>query len=252
MARKSESSLSLPDMSPTVKRSARRPVGRPGPDVVGAGLRADGVAGPPQSNGNLREQILDAAESVFADRGFAGTALREVAALSNVTQGLVGYYFESKLGLFEQVFLRRSQVVSRHRVEGLAALQAGAEPATARQIVEAFLAPALSLRSSPGGRSFIRLQARLHLEPPEISYRLRDEAYTESTRMYVTALVAAIPGLCEKDAYWRMTSLIGTYIYVFSDTHRLEEYAPGLCNLNDSAEVMDQVSRFVVGGLTAP
>jgi len=207
--------------------------------------------GRPEGAGNYREDVLDAAEQVFADKGYAGTTLREVADRVNVTQALIGYYFASKLGLFEQVFLRRSHVISNQRVERLQALQQGRGKPTVKAIVEAFLSPALSLRMTPEGRAFIRLQARLHLEPPEVSYRLRDEAYTASTRMYVEALMEAVPGLAEKDAYWRMTSLIGTYIYVFSDTHRLEEYAPGLCNLEDPDEVLDQVTRFIVGGLEA-
>lgn len=218
------------------------------------GRPSGGKKGPgrPEGQGNQREQILDAAEHVFADHGFVAATLREVAEKASVTQALINYYFESKLGLFEQVFLRRSKHVSEQRVARMAELRGRGKRFTPRQVVESFLLPALQLRETPGGRAFIRLQARLHLEPPDISYRLRDVAYTGSTRMYVQALMEAIPQLSEKDAYWRMTSLIGTYIYMFSDTHRLEEYAPGMCNPEDPVELLDQVTRFVIGGLKAP
>ena len=58
-----------------------------------------------------------------------------------------------------------------------------------------------------------------------MSYDLRTQAYGSSTRLYVEALRAALPKLGELDAYWRVTMMIGTYLYAFSDTHRMEEMA---------------------------
>ena len=122
-----------------------------------------------------------------------------------------------------------------------------------REIVRAFLLPTLSLRSCPQGRAFLRLQARLHTEPPEISYELRTHAYGNSTGLYVQALRAALPGLGERDAYWRVTMMIGTYLYAFSDTHRMEEMMPeSLYDPSDVASLIDQVTRFLVGGFEAP
>jgi hypothetical protein len=41
-------------------------------------------------------------------------------------------------------------------------------------------------------------------------------------------------------------------MYAFSDTHRLEELAGGVCNPEDSQEVLEQMSAFVTAGLQAP
>ena len=197
----------------------------------------------------VRDEILDAAEALFANLGYAGTTLREVAHEAKVTQALISYYFGSKYGLFEAVFLRRGQVISQQRMDNLDAL--GGKPRV-RDIVRAFLLPTLQLRGTPQGRSFLRLQARLHTEPPEISYQLRTDAYGGSTRRYVEALREALPKLPELDAYWRVTLMIGTYLYAFSDTHRMEEMAPkGLYDPEDTESLIDQVTRFVVGGFEA-
>lgn len=207
--------------------------------------------GRPEGESKLKDVILDASEVIFADLGYAGTTLREVADKAHVTQALVSYYFGTKYGLFEAVFMRRGRVISEQRVNNLQALRAGGKSPTLKQIVQAFLTPTLELRATPAGRDFLRLQARLHTEPPEISYRLRNEAYDTSTRMYVDALRAAVPTLTEKDAYWRMTLMVGAYMYVFSDTHRLEELAPGVCNPEDPQEIIDQITTFVVAGFRA-
>ncbi|MBO9648835.1 MAG: TetR family transcriptional regulator [Variovorax sp.] len=208
--------------------------------------------GRPEGTSAVREEIMDAAEAQFAELGYAGTTLREIAAATNVTQALISYYFGSKYGLFEETFLRRGQVISKQRVDLLEALLERGKP-TAREIVHAFLSPTLALRSTPQGRSFLRLQARLHTEPPEISYKLRTHAYGSSTQRYVEALRLALPKLGELDAYWRMTLMVGTYLYAFSDTHRMEEMTPkGLYDPEDTEALIEQVTRFVVGGFQAP
>ncbi|WP_250491384.1 TetR/AcrR family transcriptional regulator [Caballeronia sp. INML2] len=207
--------------------------------------------GRPAGNVNQRENILDAAEVDFSQRGYAGTSLKEVAASCGVTQALITYYFGTKQQLFEQVFLRRATLVSEERVNLLRALGDGGAKPDVRDIVRAFLQPLVALRQSDGGRAFIRLQARLHTEPPEISYSLRSTAYGDSTDAYVEALRTALPGLPEKDLYWRVTAMIGAYLYAFSDTHRLDMLAKGACDPWDANETLEQLTSFIVGGLEA-
>jgi AcrR family transcriptional regulator len=206
--------------------------------------------GRPAGNINQRENILDAAEVDFSQRGYAGTSLKEVAASCGVTQALITYYFGTKQQLFEQVFLRRALLISEERVTLLRELTDG-KRANVREIVRAFLLPLVALRSTDGGRAFIRLQARLHTEPPEISYSLRSTAYGDSTDAYVEALRAALPGLPAKDLYWRVTMMIGAYLYAFSDTHRLDVLAKGACDPWDANETLEQLTSFIVGGLEA-
>ncbi len=47
-----------------------------------------------------REQIQEAARRLFAEHGFVGTSLRQVAAEAGVDVRLVSHYFASKAGLF--------------------------------------------------------------------------------------------------------------------------------------------------------
>jgi len=208
--------------------------------------------GRPEGLSNIRDSIMDASESKFADLGYAGTTLREIAEAVNVTQALISYYFGSKYGLFQETFLRRGQKISAERIELLDTLLASGKP-TVKEIVRSFLSPTLALRATPQGRSFLRLQARLHTEPPEISYPLRTDAYGASTQRYVDAMRLALPKLGELDAYWRVTLMVGTYLYAFSDTHRMEEMVPkGLYDAGDTEALIDQVTRFVTGGFEAP
>ena len=61
-----------------------------------------------------RSALLDAATRRFAERGFAGTALEDVAADIQASRGAVYHHFASKTALFEAVFEQlESAVVAR-------------------------------------------------------------------------------------------------------------------------------------------
>lgn len=50
------------------------------------------------------ENILFAAEKLFAEKGFEGTSTREIAKEANVNVSMIAYYFGSKEKLFEKIF----------------------------------------------------------------------------------------------------------------------------------------------------
>ena|SRR5690242_9145306 len=51
-----------------------------------------------------RQQILEAALSVFADRGFEAATNKEITERAGVNQGLIYFYFESKADVFFAAF----------------------------------------------------------------------------------------------------------------------------------------------------
>lgn len=55
-----------------------------------------------------REHILATAETMFAERGFHGTGLKEVAARCEFSVGSIYSFFQNKEKLFEDVLLRRT------------------------------------------------------------------------------------------------------------------------------------------------
>jgi TetR/AcrR family transcriptional regulator len=53
-----------------------------------------------------REAILDAAEQLFAEKGFAGTSLNEIGLAAGVSRGTPGYFFGAKAELYRAVLER--------------------------------------------------------------------------------------------------------------------------------------------------
>jgi AcrR family transcriptional regulator len=88
---------------------------------------------------DAREQMIDAAERLVAERGLAAMTLREVqAAAGQRNKSAAQYHFGSKGGLVEAVVSARMGVVGRARRELLDEI--GPEP-DRRELVEALVLP---------------------------------------------------------------------------------------------------------------
>lgn len=220
------------------KRSNRRP-GRP--------------RGRLQGNTLARDALLNAAEQLFAKKGFTATALREVAAKAHVNQALIAHYFGSKRGLFEAVYMRRGMQIAERRMELLHELQAARQAPTVRDLVRAYLLPQFEMKQEgPGGLAFVRMQARLHNEPEEIAFRLRRKVYDESAVQYIRALEEVLPSIDAADVNWRMVFLIGAYLYMLLGVDRLEDLSEHRFASTDDTELLDRLTSFAEGAFKAP
>jgi AcrR family transcriptional regulator len=58
-----------------------------------------------------RQQLLEVAFSIFAERGFESTTTKEITEKAGVNQGLIYFYFESKADIFFATFEYHAQLV---------------------------------------------------------------------------------------------------------------------------------------------
>jgi AcrR family transcriptional regulator len=72
-----------------------------------------------------RAALLGEATALFAERGYAGTSLEDVASASQVTRGAVYHHFASKQALFEAVLDRQE---ARVTADVMAAAASAADP----------------------------------------------------------------------------------------------------------------------------
>lgn len=57
-------------------------------------------------------QILRVAESLFADKGFEGTSVRDIAQKADMNVAMISYYFGSKENLLQSLILYRNEKTS--------------------------------------------------------------------------------------------------------------------------------------------
>ena len=56
-------------------------------------------------------QIMETAETLFAEKGFNGTSVRDIAEKANVNLAMISYYFGSKDKLLEALFTYRGEYI---------------------------------------------------------------------------------------------------------------------------------------------
>ena len=67
-----------------------------------------------------REQLIDVARTLFAERGFEGTSIEEVAARAEVSKPIVYEHFGGKEGLYAVIVDREMEYVIRRISEAIA------------------------------------------------------------------------------------------------------------------------------------
>lgn len=60
---------------------------------------------------SLEEKIILAAEEIFMNKGFDATSTTDIAKKVGCNQALIHYYFRTKENLFQQIFMKKFQLV---------------------------------------------------------------------------------------------------------------------------------------------
>ncbi len=198
-----------------------------------------------------RDKILDVAEELFAEHGYDGVTLRQIAAGAKVDVALASYHFGKKLDLFNAVFERRAASLNEARREALHRCQAasGKRGPSVEQIIEAFLRPLELAQETgdPGWRHYLALIAYINNSPywgPRMMSKLFDELVHE----FIQALRKALPGARDEDIYWCYHNLSGALTLTLAQTGRIDKLSGGSCRSEDFQAAYDHMIPFVAAG----
>jgi AcrR family transcriptional regulator len=140
-----------------------------------------------------RARILDAAERLFAERGFEGASLRDMAKDAGVHLAQVNFHGGSKEELFFTVVARRAGELSGLRVQALERLKAKGQP-TIRGILESFMHPYLdkAARGGPQWLAYARLIA--HVSADSRWRNISEACFDPVAMAFAAEIVALHPG----------------------------------------------------------
>ncbi len=160
-----------------------------------------------------QERILDAAEALYVEMGFAAASLRAIAARAGVNLASTHYHFGSKEGLLEATVERRVEPVTEVRLRGLEALEAEKASPSVEEILEVFFLPL----AENGVRSTLsRLMARLFCEPESMSKPLIERVFSPTCDRFIAALGKALPDQSVDELRWRFHFVIGSMIHLLN------------------------------------
>jgi AcrR family transcriptional regulator len=202
-----------------------------------------------------RERLLDAAEKLFAERGFAATSTRDIVERSGDTIGSVNYHFGSKEQLLVEVVRRRWDTIAADRDRAFAAAleKLGGDrllEATVSSIVVPFLERAMC--DSAEWSSYIHLLSQMIHSRPLYDLALA-EISEPAARRYIARLQAALPGASKADAAYAYHFLIGAMIHCAADVElrRLNRVTDDECQAENFEEVSRRLVTFVTAGIRA-
>jgi AcrR family transcriptional regulator len=199
-----------------------------------------------------RDRILRTAERLFAERGFNGVSVRELAAAAQVNIASIGYHFKSKEGLLSEVYRRHCEPMIEERLRGLEASSRLRGKAKVAAIIEAFIRPALAQVEAEDGETFIRLRAVLSGENSELLEKLVAENFDQSSTAFIDELCACLPHLTRTDVCWRFHFLLGAIYYTAAGPHRITAFSNGRCDPSDTEAVIKELVPFMARAFLAP
>lgn len=225
---------------------SRRSPHEPEPDGKRMKARKD------KADSSKRDLILDAAEHLFSQKGFATVTTREIASKAGVSLSALPYYFGSKQEILRQVLDRRLSEIQHERAQMLRAAKPlePESPESMRLILEALLQPTFIM--SQEHRDFTRLLGAVSIDPnPDVQSAMNDVF-----AQYPTGLPAALrecaAHLDDEDFFWRFYCIIGAMIYIQSDTGRMDETTKGRIDFSRPQDNLDRIVTFMLWGLAGP
>ncbi|MGH3246210.1 MAG: TetR/AcrR family transcriptional regulator [Trebonia sp.] len=159
---------------------------------------------------DTRTQILDAAEHLFAERGYRGTSVRAVTDLAGANLAAVGYHFGSKAALMTAVVRRAIEPIIAAQSAGLDRLLAQAPDPPVTELVEAFAGPLFDEMPArgEGGARTSRLIVTILTDPAEEVRSWTGPAEDTVGERYLAAFARALPGLSPEELFFRMRGLL--------------------------------------------
>jgi len=194
---------------------------------------------------DTKDRLLDAAERLFAERGFSGTTMRAVTQAAGVSVSAANYHFGSKDALLAATIGRVVVPVNQARFERLAALEqaAGDGPLDLEEVLDAFLRPAIEKR----GEAFRQVAARLFSDPPEVVVALKKEHFGDVSDRFVPALARALPGSDPSRVALDFQLLVGLMVHVISGQLDTNPYS-GPYRVPEGEDLIRSTVRYAAAG----
>jgi len=204
---------------------------------------------------STKNKILDAADVLFANKGFNGTSLREITSQANVNLAAVNYHFGSKKELIKAVMSRYMDELSPQLESALSLIcQSDIKP-TLNDVFSAFIEPLLKLNEfkENGTSTFLQLLGRGYTDSQGFLRWFLTTQYPNVFTHFTKAVKIAYPELSTEEMFWRLHFTMGTLVFTMSSSEALIDIAQNdFDNKLDIAGVISRVIPYVAAGVAAP
>src|SRR5688572_7264821 len=190
-------------------------------------------------------EILDAALTVFVEKGFAATKLDDVAVAAGISKGLLYRYFDNKAELFKEVI--RQTLVTTIRDVGDRARASGSAVAALDVFLEQLMAVAKDARRSAIPKLVISESGSF----PELAVFYLAEVIGPAMQQLIGLIRHGVENgeFRKVDAELVAKSIIAPFLLAVIWRHTFARYDPGRF---DPDALIRQHRDILLHGLTAP
>ncbi|NRB25109.1 TetR/AcrR family transcriptional regulator [Shewanella sp.] len=204
---------------------------------------------------DTKTRILDAAEKLFAERGFSETSLRLITSKAEVNLASVNYHFGSKKELIRAVLARYLDVFMPAASSEIMSLQSADKEASLNDIFSALVKPLLDLNQlrSEGTRTFLQLLGRGYIESQGHLRWFITTHYGDHLTQFVKAVADSAPHIPPAEMFWRLHFTLGTVVFTMASADALTEIAAAdFGEHNDIEAVIRKVIPYLSAGVAVP
>lgn len=218
-----------------------------------AGRRQRGPAEggvPERAGAATREAILSGAERLFAELGYDGASMRQIALAAGVPLALMTYHFGTKEGIYRAIFALRSPTIVDQRIAALQVAESEADPERRLELViKALSIPMLLLRRSEKNAYFSRILSRVASDPNPRNREIYAEFFDPVAHRVIDAIRDALPDRTLEEAHWAYHILVGAMGYIMADSGRISRLSDGRCDPEDEMATAAYLVTFIKAAL---
>ena len=191
------------------------------------------------------DRLLDVAERLFAEHGFHGVGMRQLAEEAQVNLGAATYHFGSKEALLVETFMRRFRPMNAERLRLLreAEAAAGGQPVPVEKIAECMIRP--PFESGLEHPAFHLFLARNLFKPQPFLDAALHKEMAANVDVFVAAYRRALPEVPEDLIHLRSMLGMGGLLMFFVRAADM----PGMQNKKTHEPLLREIVRFIAAGL---
>jgi len=204
---------------------------------------------------DTKTRILDAAEKLFAERGFSETSLRLITSKAEVNLASVNYHFGSKKELIRAVLARYLDVFMPVASIEIVKLQTSNKNASLNDIFSILVEPLLDLNKlrAEGTSTFLQLLGRGYIESQGHLRWFITTHYGEHLDQFVKAVAQSAPHIPPAEMFWRLHFTLGTVVFTMASADALIEIAAAdFGEQNNIEKVIRKVIPYLSAGVSVP
>jgi AcrR family transcriptional regulator len=200
-----------------------------------------------------KRKLLDAAELLFAEKGFEAVSVRDITQLAKANVAAVNYHFGSRDNLLALVMMRYMTPVTEERIVRLDDLEQEwrGKPVPLEELIEAMVRPLVGQvkKSDLAERLFYKLTGRICAEqgnglPPQI-----EDQFRQVGDRFSKAIAKSLPSVPVEELAWRIHFLIGAMIHMLTHQELLQRVTSGASGAPTMEVTLARFIKFAAAGL---